>query len=222
MDFTRQRAFFDPDKVDSAVTVVGCGGVGSFAALALAKLGINQINLIDPDTVEEHNVPNQMFGVEQIGATKVSATKVNILEFADPSGVDVYQERLQDVDDRLFRVPVVVSALDSMEARADLWGRLKYKLAPRLLVDARLAGEYVVLYTARPAVSSDVEGYEKTLHSDEEALEVSCTARSIIDVGFVVASLITRAVRKHLTDQDVERQIFLNQSDLTLLKGGFS
>lgn len=230
MDFTRQRDLFDPDKTRASVTHVGCGGVGSFAALALAKLGVHDMKLIDPDTVEEHNVPNQLFkhrlsfdsNLSQVGVPKVTALRDLIAEFADPEVITVTQSRLEDTPPEFFNSDVVVSGLDSMEARSALWERLRWKIAPRLLLDARLAGQMVVLYAVRPMLPSDVEAYEKTLYSDEEALEVSCTSRGVIDVGFFVAALITRNVRAYYANETVASQTFLNVETLDIMKGGWS
>lgn len=217
-DYTRQRDWFDPDKTAAAVTIVGCGGIGSFTAFALAKLGVQRLDLVDFDTVDEHNVPNQLFTTFQIGHPKTEALWLSLHDYA---GVDatLHNQRLQD------GVPlndIVISALDSMEARADLWEQVKYKLACKLFIDARLGGENIVVYALNPCVPSEIAGYEATLHSDEEGLELPCTGRSIIDVGFSVASLITRQVRRFYTGSACESQVYLNQATLELYKGGWA
>lgn len=58
-----------------AVTVVGCGGTGGFAADGLARLLPQRINLIliDMDTVEEHNLNRQSFAAADIGLFKSEA-----------------------------------------------------------------------------------------------------------------------------------------------------
>src|ERR1700748_433265 len=80
MDYTRQRDFFNPTEVNASATIAGCGGIGSFTAFALAKLGVQHFTLIDFDTVDEHNLPNQMFSVASydfadgdVGRLKVDA-----------------------------------------------------------------------------------------------------------------------------------------------------
>lgn len=216
MDYTRQRDWFNPDQMQASVTIVGCGGIGSFAAFALAKLGVQRLALVDHDTVDEHNVPNQMFAPATIGQPKVQAL-ADWLPVYGPE-IDPHDARLQD------GVPlndIVVSALDSMEARADLWQQVKYKLACKLFLDARLGGEHVILYAVNPINPDDVEGYERTLYSDEEASELPCTGRSIIDVGFAVASLITRSVRKHYAHEELDKTVYLNQSTLDIFKSGW-
>lgn len=218
LDYTRQRDWFDPAKTRAAVTVVGCGGIGSFAAFALAKLGVERLTLVDFDEVDEHNIPNQLYRMDAVGQPKVGALYWTLRDFA---GVDakLVSGPLQD-GFPLSRV--VVSALDSMSARADLWARVKNQLGVRLLLDARLGGEHVVLYAANPTRPTDQAGYEATLHSDAEGSDLPCTARSIIDVGFAVGSLITRAVRKHYAGEQLDPMTYFNQQTLDLYKGGWS
>lgn len=224
MDFTRQRDWFDPSRINAACTIVGAGGIGSFTALALAKLGIQRLNLVDFDDVEPHNIPNQLFGLRQAGGTKVGSLRETISYYAgaEDEGGPVVVEHEQPLQDGIPLAPVVISALDSMEARADLWQQVRYKFNVGLFLDGRLGGQSVVLYAVNPTNPVDVDGYEATLHSDDEGLELPCTARSIIDVGFAVASLITRATRRHFTHQEVDHVTYLNQETLTIMKGAWS
>lgn len=216
MDYTRQRDWFDPDRTNASVTIVGCGGIGSFTALALAKLGVQRLTLVDYDVVEEHNIPNQLFGHGDLGLTKVRS----LADISDVLGGeakwDCRDHRLQD------GVPlsdVVISALDSMHARKDLWELVKGKPQCRLFLDARLAGQAIVLYAVRPMNPDDQAGYEATLYSDKEAADDPCTARAVIDVGFAVASLLTRAVRKHYAREEPTPTTYWNQDTLNVYKG---
>lgn len=215
IDYTRQRAWFDPEKTPAAVTVVGCGGIGSFAAFALAKLGVADIHLVDFDTVESHNVPNQLFLPSQVGRPKVFALSDTITDATDAK-VTLHEHPLQD---GIPRSQIVLSALDSMSARADLWKQIRYKLDVQLFLDGRLGGENVVLYSVKPGHPDDVKGYEATLHSDEEGDDLPCTARSIIDIGFAISSLITRAVRQSYAGLPHNPMVYLNQRTLELHKG---
>lgn len=74
LDMRRHLDVFDPYKFgDTPVTVVGCGATGSWLVLQLAKLGISNITVYDFDVVEEHNIPNQLFGLYNVGHYKVLA-----------------------------------------------------------------------------------------------------------------------------------------------------
>ncbi len=56
------------------VGIVGCGRTGSLMAVALARVGVRSLTLLDPDVIEPHNL-GEMGGVVQgdVGAPKVEA-----------------------------------------------------------------------------------------------------------------------------------------------------
>jgi sulfur carrier protein ThiS adenylyltransferase len=217
LDFTRQRAWFDPSTVNGAATIVGCGGIGSFTAFALAKLGVSRLTLLDFDTVDELNVPNQMFTPDQVGQPKVTALASTIRA---STGCEP-ERRQEPLEAGIPLAPIVVSALDSMAARRALWMQVRYRLDVKLLLDGRLGGENIVLYSVDPSNPTDVAGYEATLHSDAEGEDQPCTARSIIDVGFAIASLMTRAVRRHYGHEPKTPVVYLNQATLSMFTGGW-
>lgn len=54
------------------VGIVGLGSVGCLVAEAMARIGIAQVTLIDPDKIEEHNLDRLLYGtVHDIGKLKV-------------------------------------------------------------------------------------------------------------------------------------------------------
>jgi sulfur carrier protein ThiS adenylyltransferase len=57
----------------SRVGVAGLGGLGSAAALALARMGVGELVLADFDLVEPSNLNRQQFRVEDIGLRKTEA-----------------------------------------------------------------------------------------------------------------------------------------------------
>ena len=75
MNLNKSRTFFDPDKFDANIHIIGCGAVGSTVAENLARLGIKELTLWDFDDVEEHNIANQMFFVNQINKSKMDAVE---------------------------------------------------------------------------------------------------------------------------------------------------
>lgn len=78
MDLVRSYEFFKPEKCDGRVHIIGCGAVGSTVAENIARLGITKVSLYDFDTVEAHNVANQMFFATDIGKLKVDAVYENM------------------------------------------------------------------------------------------------------------------------------------------------
>lgn len=232
IDFQRGSDWFDPRKNPYAkVQVFGAGGIGSWVCLGLAKLGVPYVDVIDFDVVEAHNVPNQMFPLDSVlvGEHKASALTVQMGQY----GVGIYTPydfkvtheglvNLNDESDPKCRItgPVVVSGFDNMTARADLWSLVKGNLGVRRYIDGRLAGDKVVIYSVDPHDLADVSGYEATLHSDEEGEVAACTRQSIIDIGMLVGSLITRQVRTHFAEQDMPSVLYVSP-DLTVYKSGW-
>ena len=63
------------------VTVVGIGGVGSWAAEALARSGVGRLTLIDLDHIAESNVNRQVHALEStLGQAKVQAMRDRIAQ----------------------------------------------------------------------------------------------------------------------------------------------
>lgn len=76
------------DKFRKArVAVCGLGGLGSSAAIALARSGIGSLRLIDFDKIDASNLNRQQYKATQIGLYKTEALKQNILEAAPSCNV---------------------------------------------------------------------------------------------------------------------------------------
>ncbi len=64
--------------LDSSVGIAGLGGLGSNAAIALARAGVGKLVLVDFDLIERDNLNRQYYFSDQIGRAKVDAIKGNI------------------------------------------------------------------------------------------------------------------------------------------------
>jgi len=65
---------------DAHVMVVGIGGVGSWAAEALARSGVGRITLVDMDHIAESNVNRQVHALDAtLGQAKVLAMRERML-----------------------------------------------------------------------------------------------------------------------------------------------
>lgn len=75
MDLSKSYEYFQPEKDNSRIHILGCGSVGSTLAENLARMGLTKFTLWDFDIVEPKNIVNQMFTTEDIGRPKVEALK---------------------------------------------------------------------------------------------------------------------------------------------------
>ncbi len=213
MEFLRQIDLVRPEALETPVHVVGCGGIGSFAALALAKLGCPNLHLYDDDRVEEHNVPNQLFRSTDIGRPKVDALS-EILEVFTGTRARAHLRRLDS--ERLQGV--VVAGVDSMAARKTLWLKsVRHRAGVPLYLDGRLGAEVCRLYAIRPVDPDDIRCYERSLYEDGQAVPLSCTAGAIIYTGFAIAGLIADQVKKFATGEPTPREIFYDLKTFTLM-----
>ncbi|GAA1234046.1 adenylyltransferase/sulfurtransferase [Microbacterium phyllosphaerae] len=105
------------------VAVVGAGGLGSPALLALAAAGVGSITVIDDDIVELTNLQRQLaHRVEDIGRPKTASAERAILALSPGANVVTAAERLDSENaERLFAgADIVVDTSDSFATRRDV------------------------------------------------------------------------------------------------------
>lgn len=213
MDFWRQMDLVTVEALETPVTVIGAGGIGSPTVLALAKMGCSRLIVYDDDRIEPHNLPNQVYRLDQLGMAKVEALAQVVKDF---TGVDL-EVHCQRVEGQRLS-GIVVSGVDSMASRSTIWhGSIRYNPAVQLYVDARMGAEVCRIYSIRPVDPDDVRYYERTLYSDDHAEEAPCTARAIIYNVLAAASLIANQVKKLANGEGLPREIILDLKTLTFM-----
>lgn len=76
--FSRHDPRYLPAIRKAVVGIAGAGGLGSNAAVALARAGVGRLVIADFDTVEATNLNRQQFFVSQLGEPKVVALQHNL------------------------------------------------------------------------------------------------------------------------------------------------
>ncbi|MDP1610169.1 MAG: tRNA threonylcarbamoyladenosine dehydratase [Sulfuritalea sp.] len=117
------------------VVVVGIGGVGSWAAEALARSGIGQLTLIDLDHVAESNINRQVHALESsFGAAKVLVMKQRIAAINPACAVVTVEEFIDEAN--------VAALIPSCDAVIDAIDQVRAKAA--LIAHCRRAGIHIV------------------------------------------------------------------------------
>lgn len=80
MNIAKSYDFFHPEDCKGRIHIIGCGAIGSTLAEELVRYGIEKITLYDFDTVESHNIANQIYTEADIGKTKVQALSEYLLK----------------------------------------------------------------------------------------------------------------------------------------------
>lgn len=83
MNLSKSLEFFNPLEVEAPIHVIGIGAMGSRIAELLVRLGISTIHIWDMDSVDAHNITNQLYFSSQIGQPKVEALET-ILKDINP------------------------------------------------------------------------------------------------------------------------------------------
>jgi molybdopterin/thiamine biosynthesis adenylyltransferase len=105
---------------DARIAVVGVGGLGSVCSLYLALAGVGYLRLIDPDTVEIHNLHRQiLYSHAELHQPKAEVA-AKLLSNKNPLiKVNAVIEKVDaiNVESLLEGVDVVVDCLDNIPAR---------------------------------------------------------------------------------------------------------
>lgn len=108
----------------SRVAVFGLGGVGSWAAEALARSGVGTLDLFDNDTVSRTNINRQILATElTVGRPKVDVMKERILAVNSDAIVNTcacfYTPDTADIFD-LSVYDYILDAVDTVTAKVEL------------------------------------------------------------------------------------------------------
>lgn len=211
--FHRQLGIFNPEIAkDRKITVIGAGSVGSFTVLTLAKLGFSNIKVYDFDSIEDANIPNQFYRLDDIGTMKVFALQEIVEIFTgvkiEPCNVPYIDQELEDI---------VIIAVDTMDTRLEIWEKIKYNVKIKQYIDARMGAEQMRIYCINPVSPVDCEIYESNLYPSDEADELPCSERSIIYNVLALASLIASLVKKTVTDSNPSMEIIFDLKTMGLI-----
>ncbi|ANZ62647.1 thiamine biosynthesis protein ThiF [Secundilactobacillus paracollinoides] len=102
------------------VVIAGCGGLGTNIAIALTRIGVGRLTLIDFDSVELSNLNRQQFKLSQVGMPKVVAMKQNLQEFNPFVTIDTVQTEVtrDNVPDLFKDADIICEAFDNPAAKA--------------------------------------------------------------------------------------------------------
>ena len=136
METIFSRNYYGKSLRNKTVAVIGCGGIGSYAAEIMARAGVNLI-LVDHDLISESNLGRQNYTRNELGEKKVNALKRKINSIAKVSvfacdvnfndlvkcdchsknNNDFNDEPLRQYYDAILRADAILSAVDSLDTK---------------------------------------------------------------------------------------------------------
>lgn len=136
--FSRTRLLLGGDAMErlakARVAVFGLGGVGGYAAEALARSGVGALDLIDRDTVSLTNLNRQIYALTStIGRLKAEVARERVLDINPGAAVRAFPvfytaETAPQFD--LAQYDYVVDAVDTMSAKLELAVRARQAGVP--------------------------------------------------------------------------------------------
>lgn len=118
------------------VCVIGIGGVGSWAAEALARSGVGRLTLIDLDHVAESNINRQAHALEDtLGMAKVEAMAARILGINPACVVERVEDFLtaENAAALLGGFDCVIDAIDNVRAKVAIAATCRARRIPLVM-----------------------------------------------------------------------------------------
>ena len=184
--FLHQLDIADPSQFKhKPVTVIGAGGIGAATVIALAKTGFENITVYDFDTVEEHNLPNQLLPMwvgdqDTLQWAKTTTLFHLVHDLADISITPIHECY---TDQPLGKI--VIPAVDSLNVRRSIWAQVQQSMDTLFFLDGRMAITSMDLYAIEVMDEEAVNRYTESLTGESE--ELPCTARATMFNSFIIA-----------------------------------
>jgi sulfur carrier protein ThiS adenylyltransferase len=104
----------------AVIGIAGCGGLGSNAAIALARIGVKKIVITDFDKVEPSNLNRQQFFISDIGKNKTDALAAfikNVNPFVEVEKHFI-KLSLKNIFNIYYECPIIIEAFDKVTEKA--------------------------------------------------------------------------------------------------------
>jgi len=196
--------------------LLGCGAIGSSAALQLARMGAGHFHLYDRDIVEDVNIGVSQYMHQDIGKTKVDALKNHLLDINAEVIVDAHNG---DFDVFYFQDhnDIVILGFDSMKSRLEAVTTIcsNPTTRPKCIIDGRMGAEHYQQYILpKPTLDK----YMKVWYSDEQGDEEPCNAKATSYCSNMSGSFIANAIRKFVTGQPFNGNFSFNFPTMVMNK----
>ena len=195
-EFEREALVLGEDAViklnNSSVALFGVGGVGSYAAEALARAGVGRIMLIDNDTVSRSNINRQLCALQStVGQFKVDVVAARLLDI---------NPELEVITRRDFVLPDNIDSFD--------FASFDYVIDAIDTVSAKIAIAEVCTSLGVPLISSMGTGNKQ----DPTALKVT-------DISKTNTCPLARVMRRELRLRGINHLPVLYSTEIPLTSG---
>jgi len=120
--FSRHDAAVLAALRQSVIGIAGAGGLGSNAAITLARAGAGRLIIADFDRIEPSNLNRQQYTVKQIGRRKVAALKATLRQIAPFTNCAAHEIKITPSNiERVFgAADILIEAFDKAREKGML------------------------------------------------------------------------------------------------------
>ena len=190
MNTQRFSGLFDMKNIHC--TVIGVGGIGSWTVLGLAKMGVQHIRVFDPDRVSEENIATQLYSSETIDVSKTLALQYTVERLTQPGIIDHCPFGILPGSDEIPPTRFLISAVDSIQARKDIWEVAKRSVW-EWYIDARMSAMSLTIHCVN---CNDRAWYQTLLdgQDDRQIADEPCTSKATPFTGMIAGGFVTWTV----------------------------
>ena len=203
---TRQADLIPSAVYNTPIHIIGAGAIGSFTSLALAKSGFINQTVWDFDEVSIENMSTQFYRHRDIGKPKVAALFDLVHDFTNEP-IGIRNLPFLSTIHAHYLSGIVIAAADCMKVREDILAACRVNMRVTHLIDARMGAEVIAMYAGNPKDSEFVGDYQRSLYSNEEAVQERCTAKATMYTVQLVTGLIVKTVKNILCGNPYPRNV---------------
>ena len=200
--------------------ILGCGAIGSSAAIQLCRMGGEVFTLYDYDKVEVPNIGVSQYNLSDIGKYKVNALELHLHNINPNALVYTNQEKFSSYNPTGDNRDIIVLGFDSMESRLEAVEiicnkQIPEEYRPQYIIDGRMGAEHYQQYIInKPTVSK----YKKHWYTDDSGSPEPCNAKATSYCSNMSGSFIANAVRKIVMGQPYNEKFSFNFPTMLLQK----
>jgi molybdopterin/thiamine biosynthesis adenylyltransferase len=192
------KSFSFADQIallQSAVAVIGVGGLGGVVGEILARAGVGTLRLVDGDVFEEHNFNRQLVSApDHLGQAKAQVAASRLRRINPSLNIECVVSYLNETNgaDLARGMDVIVDCLDTLTSRFTLEAIARKVKVP--LVSAAVAGAMGQVTVIMPGDPGLAQIYGDAAEAGDRGVETSlgCLAHGV----FFLASLEAAEVLK--------------------------
>lgn len=183
---------------DLEIVLAGLGGIGSYLALLISRLGPSRLILLDPDVVEMTNLSGQLYDNDSIGYPKTQGCSLLINKY---SSFRSYITITKNYQENPTVRPIMLCGFDNMDARKFFFEKWLNN-SNGLFLDGRLAAEEFQIFCIDRLDEDSIRKYkEEWLFPSSEAERTICSYKQTSHMSNMIASVIVNLLVNYVTNQ---------------------